>query len=476
MGNSRNTGFLQNAVKVADNGDISLMHGSTMLMQISASGAITTTGVISGSAAANATSASYAASSTSASYAASATSASYAVSATTASYADALTVAGTLTAQTLVVQTITSSVDFVTGSTRFGSILGNTHVFSGSVTMNPNGLFVSSSGLVGIGTTNPSFTLDVNGSGRFASPSTFGTSASNGDVTIISNSGPFTIRGRATYDRAFLGLSWDTSPDRGVMIANELSFNTGAVFGTNVGTEKMRITSAGNIGFSTSSPGDTLPTVSPNQGWTFSSRKVLEIASTDTNGNAGVFMRRSDLLTGLDVWSDNYFGDSYIDNRWDNSAGAINFRMRTAGTPVQVLRLTPSGVKFQNGSSSLNYYEEGTFTPSNLNSNMSAVTPIFGRYVRIGSQVTINVRWSVSPGGTGQKYLVFNLPFAFNGASGVSYTGAVSNYNSGLSSYSSNVGTSVRNSSGSDTQQYVEAVFTTNTDTVILFSMTYFTF
>jgi hypothetical protein len=63
-----------------------------------------------------------------------------------------LIVTGSITAQTLVVQTITSSVDFVTGSTRFGSILGNTHVFSGSVTMNPGGLFVSSSGNVGIGT------------------------------------------------------------------------------------------------------------------------------------------------------------------------------------------------------------------------------------------------------------------------------------------------------------------------------------
>ena len=67
-----------------------------------------------------------------------------------------ITTPGTLTAQTLVVQTITSSVDFVTGSTRFGSILGNTHVFSGSVTINPGGLFVSSSGYVGIGTNNPS--------------------------------------------------------------------------------------------------------------------------------------------------------------------------------------------------------------------------------------------------------------------------------------------------------------------------------
>jgi hypothetical protein len=79
-----------------------------------------------------------------------------------------LTATGTITAQTLVVQTITSSVDFVTGSTRFGSLLDNTHVFSGSVSMNPGGLFVSSSGLVGIGTASPAYTLDVNGTGRFS--------------------------------------------------------------------------------------------------------------------------------------------------------------------------------------------------------------------------------------------------------------------------------------------------------------------
>jgi hypothetical protein len=94
-----------------------------------------------------------------ASFVALAQSASNAVVAQTSSYANSLTVAGTLTAQTLVVQTITSSVDFVTGSTRFGSILGNTHVFSGSVTMNPGGLFVSSSGNVGIGTISSTVNL-----------------------------------------------------------------------------------------------------------------------------------------------------------------------------------------------------------------------------------------------------------------------------------------------------------------------------
>jgi hypothetical protein len=53
----------------------------------------------------------------------------------TASYADDFTVGGTLTAQTIVAQTITSSTEFITGSTRNGSLLTNTHEFTGSVSI-----------------------------------------------------------------------------------------------------------------------------------------------------------------------------------------------------------------------------------------------------------------------------------------------------------------------------------------------------
>ena len=108
MGKNQSASNLTNIIKQDASGNISFMSGSTMLMSLN------NTGQMSGSAPA--------------------------VSAVTASYADNFTVTGNLTAQTLVVQTITSSVDFVTGSTRFGSTLANTHVFSGSVTMNPNGL------------------------------------------------------------------------------------------------------------------------------------------------------------------------------------------------------------------------------------------------------------------------------------------------------------------------------------------------
>ncbi len=44
-----------------------------------------------------------------------------------------LLVLGTITAQNLIVQTITSSTQHITGSTRFGSLLTNTHDFTGSV-------------------------------------------------------------------------------------------------------------------------------------------------------------------------------------------------------------------------------------------------------------------------------------------------------------------------------------------------------
>jgi hypothetical protein len=135
MGKNQSASNLVNIIQT-NNGNISFISGSTTLMQISSSGAITTTGVISGS---NALSASYAVSASNAlnaitaSFVANAQSASNAVTAQTASFANTFTVNSTLTAQTLVVQTITSSVDYVTGSTRFGSLLDNTHIFTGSI-------------------------------------------------------------------------------------------------------------------------------------------------------------------------------------------------------------------------------------------------------------------------------------------------------------------------------------------------------
>jgi uncharacterized membrane protein YgdD (TMEM256/DUF423 family) len=74
------------------------------------------------------------------SFSGTATSASYAA---TASSADNFLTRGTLTAQTLVVQTITSSVLYSSGSNVFGNSLANTQTFTGSVSITGSALNVN---------------------------------------------------------------------------------------------------------------------------------------------------------------------------------------------------------------------------------------------------------------------------------------------------------------------------------------------
>jgi hypothetical protein len=327
-----------------------------------------------------------------------------------------------------------------------------------------NGIWQDASNNIGIGgSPSGSFKLDVTGTGRF-------TGSVFGDVGFRTKSlNGYLLKNDA--DSANLGgLVRRSYWAGGAALDTQIFAETGYGIFLNVNGSSstgMVITSAGNVGIGTSSPVAPLTIAVPAVGSSIGASN----AQTAYDYSRLRIKHYSDSNLGLSI---GYAGANwtYIQACY-NEGSTAPLLLNPYGGEV---RVGTGGLKFANGSTALNYYEEGTFTPNNLNSNMSAVTPTFGRYVRIGNQVTINVRWSVEPGGTGQKYLVFNLPFAFNIASGVSYTGSVSNYNSGLSAYSSNVGTSVRNSSGSDTQQYVEAVFISNTSTTMLFSMTYFTF
>jgi hypothetical protein len=298
----------------------------TVTGNILASGSITLSGsVASASFAASATSASFALNATSASYALNSTSASFATRAITASYADALTVAGTLTAQTLVVQTITSSVDFVTGSTRFGSILGNTHQFTGSVSMtgslavvttgtelqvgatgvnlgnaltdshiisgslrvNPNGLFVSGSGLVGIGTTSPFANLQVLGTIKVATGNAqgiLGLGEANGTTVNVG-----IWRGAAnapTTDGNFLNLGGFEG----------INFATGnAAIGSQ--TTRLTIASTGAATFSSSLTIGNTFNINASAWLQFSGNNVLLADSGDTflqaSGTGSIIFRNN---------------------------------------------------------------------------------------------------------------------------------------------------------------------------------------
>jgi len=152
-----------------------------------------------------------------------------------------ITATGTITAQTLVVQTITSSVDFVTGSTQFGSLLTNTHVFSGSVTMNPNGLFVSSSGNVGIGTTNPNALLTISGN----SGTSYAAAPNIHLYDTAANTG---------------SRNWAIGTSIGNASYGDLTFMVSATQGgiPSAGSNTLTIKPSGNIGVGTTNPSSTL--------------------------------------------------------------------------------------------------------------------------------------------------------------------------------------------------------------------------
>jgi hypothetical protein len=168
--------------------------------------------------------------------------------AATASSADNLTVRGTLTAQTINVQTITSSIEFITGSTRNGTLLTNTHEFTGSVLM---------SGSLGIGTSSPLAPLYI------LAPTTI--VDSNGqlfvgasDVLGADKGGQIMLGGKytSTVNTAFGGIAAKKDNATDGNFGGYLQFFSSTHGVGN--TEKMRITSTGNVGIGTSSPNGRL--------------------------------------------------------------------------------------------------------------------------------------------------------------------------------------------------------------------------
>jgi hypothetical protein len=104
-----------------------------------------------------------------------------------------ITTTGTLTAQTLVVQTVTSSIIYSSGSNVFGNSLANTQQLTGSVGITGSLYNAGSSTLIGntlIGTTvdNGTDKLQVSGSGKFT-----GTISYNGNLTPVNTPAVYSL-------------------------------------------------------------------------------------------------------------------------------------------------------------------------------------------------------------------------------------------------------------------------------------------
>lgn len=77
---------------------------------------------------------------------------------------------------------------------------------------------------------------------------------------------------------------------------------------------------------------------------------------------------------------------------------------------------TSAGLQFQNGSSSLSYYEEGNWTPGVTFSgvNTPSISVQTGRYTRIGRVVTVDFQLEFSKNGSTGNVTFTGLPFTVN--------------------------------------------------------------
>jgi hypothetical protein len=360
MSKTRDTGYLANVIQVHDTG-VRIMSGSTMLMAVSSSGAVTITGEISGSDAANAlllsgtgsvgftTTSSFLAVSSSqqqisssyialsGSYTTFSGSASTRVSqienvyATTGSNSfranqsitGSLVVSSTITAQTLVVQTVTSSIVYSSGSNLFGSALTDRQTFTGS--LNVTGSSHSIFGNVGIGTDTPTDGQLV--ISKAAVASTYAT-----HLALVSTlSYTDTSMGIDFINR---GIGGDLS-GRISVIREGSGTNYGMAFGTNLSNvycQRLYISSCGCVGIGCNTPGYTLDVKGSGHFTSVGTTMLIE-STQPTNSHTLKIVQCADggngnTDQGLVVQINGADGTSNIANFYDYNNGTAISRVR----------------------------------------------------------------------------------------------------------------------------------------------------
>jgi hypothetical protein len=250
--------------------------------------------------------------------------------AATASSADNLTVRGTLTAQMINVQTITSSIDFVTGSTRNGTLLTNTHEFTGSVLMSGS-LTVGGATTLG-GNTLLSYSSNTTTANAFPRLGVSNTNATQQDYNI---SELYVSAGNGAVNGSLLASYSSTFPTSTPSITLRNTGNSPIYFSTN-GTIRQTIAGDGAITFSSTvtAGGQLITSAGQTGGYVAStSGYVNETRTVSTNGTSYYLYKSTGTangssstifnITGMSTTNGTY-ADIYAVAQKDATASGIN--------------------------------------------------------------------------------------------------------------------------------------------------------
>ena len=240
-----------------------------------------------------------------------------------------LTVTGQVVAQTLNVQQVTSSIVYSSGSNIFGNSLANTQQFTGSVSVTgsmavnssitvtgdgSNDIFkavrsgttrvVIKNGVntLGINTDTINNPLTVNGGADFSGNVGIGVTSPNSPLEVQADSGGTGIRikARATANSGTLRFFNNASDTQLAKVeSSDNSFEIGslnnvyAAFLTN-SSERMRITTGGNVGIGTTSPGKILEAAKAE-----ANNQIILTESSDSGDDTALFYARRSRGTSL---------------------------------------------------------------------------------------------------------------------------------------------------------------------------------
>jgi hypothetical protein len=315
-----------------------------------------------------------------------------------------LIVTGSITAQTLIVQTVTSSIIYSSGSNIFGNAIGNTQTFTGSVLVTGSGTFASSvtanggliiagsptgyplgelqfsltgnnsySGISTLGTGTTTLYFDhraTSNTGNFVFRN--GTGAANTLLTIA-GSGAATFSGSVTAAGGFISSAnstqltitnteaWANTSIAEIRSHNVIGvtqirsgttngFYIGAIVGNNIGLQAADQSNnsvsislnpfGGNVGIGTSSPCSVLHVYGANPSL------IVQNSNTATVGNAANIFFRNLLSTGAIHYAGYIAG---IQQSTSANTGDLSFNTYNNGSVVEGLRISAAGVSCFSG-------------------------------------------------------------------------------------------------------------------------------
>jgi hypothetical protein len=246
-----------------------------------------------------------------------------------------LTTTGTITATTLVVQTITSSISSITGSTNFGSLAANTHTFTGSIL---------ASGSIGINTT-PSYPIDIlsNNSSSLNVLAQFYNSSSGSGVRNF-----IRVRNNINVGSTYSSYFGQGQDGKLYIISNDTSRNDLVIDGNN-----------GYIGMGTATPSAPLEISYNNT--SFTTTPILSLNNTNITGQTHINF----LITGSVVGKirSDYEGSMiYVTNNRGNERAhyfLVNGDVNTGSVVLSIKANGKVGIGSQTPSSTLGVTSTG---------------------------------------------------------------------------------------------------------------------